>query len=185
MAFMQRRVAVALGNAALEAMTLVHLVYADVQVGNFRRAMRLLRLIGRFAASTRDSVLSKMVESGRRFCRRTYELWAAGLLDDGNGGYQGQRHADFVTAQVQRRGDAAGGQGLRDLAGSSASSHKEALIPPELQAQLQRASLANAASVAGESEQGAIPSARFDELYRLRLVRGGRAGGAIPAHASS
>lgn len=200
MALTQRRIAIALGNLALEAMTLVHLVYADVQVGNFRRAMRCLRRIARFAEETGDGVLGKMAESGQRFCRRTYALWAAGVLDDGDGGYQGRRHAEFAARRAVTgiRGSKQGlpvgassteGQVLLELpipAGGGSDSGLRAAPPQQqhLTAVLQAAGLPveECPPTVISAQGGGVPDSRYDELYRLRLVRGG--GGALPGASS-
>ena len=193
MALAQRRIAVALGNTALEAMTLVHLVYADVQVGNFRRAMRCLRRIARFAAETGDGVLGKMAESGQRFCLRTHALWAAGVLDDGDGGYQGRRHADFAA---QRKVALAGLRGSKQGLGDSTEgqlelpSHGGSDSMPRAAPPQHRAAALEAAGLPADecppavlsAQGGGVPDSRYDELYRLRLVRSG--GRALPGASS-
>lgn len=74
------RVAVLLGDERLVARCCVHLVYCRIQMGHFRRAMRMLRALQKLAGKWEDTVLGTMVVSGQRYCRNTYKLYAEGKL---------------------------------------------------------------------------------------------------------
>jgi hypothetical protein len=74
------RLASALGSDAMIARCQVHIVYCNIQLGKFGTAIRQLRTVRRFAAVTEDAGLMSMVESGTRYCRNTYRLYATGVL---------------------------------------------------------------------------------------------------------
>jgi hypothetical protein len=77
----QMCVARALGDPQLEARCHVHLIYAWIQTGRFRTAMRRLKVLDQYAARTGDDGLAAMVVAGTRYCRKTAELVLSGTLD--------------------------------------------------------------------------------------------------------
>jgi hypothetical protein len=178
MALAQRRVARALGNEGLEAMTLVHLVYTDIQVGNFRRAASTLRALRAYAERAGNGVLTNMVESGQRFCRRTYALWRAGLLDDRQGGFQGRRFAE-VGHRPQPAATARTTTPEPDLARAAPVTAAGVVKPREILSEFTEAVGGGAAAAAADPALALTASLqrldrsagdRYDELYRLRLV---------------